>query len=368
MAAARCPHCQAPLHAEDEGQAVFCGACGRRVEGWAGETAPRDEAPAALPDGGAPTRRAELAGELLAVLEQKRAEKAKAAKAQAAPVKRDDPGATQPLPTQTRPTDRSMAAASASDPGQTIPPPPDGPRALPILALTAALAVCAGTGAFWLVRHFRAPPPAAPAPPRADVVVNLDQPVVEQPPSEVAGPSTKRRRARTVIAARPPVVAPPAAKAPPAAPPPVQNPYPDPKPVVDPPKPPPVAAAPAAPAIPEELPGEQAPPSEEDLKEQAKAAAYADGIRFVLRAHRAQVVACYERAFKDAPAAPGGRVVVDFTVGQDGRAHKVAATANTTGQELLGKCLESRVAEWDFPRPPDGEFATSYPFVFSAGS
>jgi hypothetical protein len=116
------------------------------------------------------------------------------------------------------------------------------------------------------------------------------------------------------------------------------------------------------------LPGEEAPPSEEDLKEQAKAAAYADGIRFVLRAHRTQVVSCYERAFKGAPASPGGRVVVDFTVGQDGRAHKVATSQNTTGQELLGKCLESRVSEWDFPRPPEGDFATSYPFVFSAGS
>jgi len=118
--------------------------------------------------------------------------------------------------------------------------------------------------------------------------------------------------------------------------------------------------------IPDDLPDEESPPTEQDLAERAKAAAYADNIRFVLKAHRAQVVSCYERAFKEDGTSPGGKVIVDFAVGTDGRAHKIQTSANSTGKEQLSKCLEQRLGEWEFPKPGE-EFATSFPFVFSAG-
>jgi hypothetical protein len=152
----------------------------------------------------------------------------------------------------------------------------------------------------------------------------------------------------------PPVAAPPAKRA-------------------DPPATAPPAKAPPAPieltdGLPDGLEGEEAPASPEELRQEEQARAVADGIRFVLRAHRAQVVACYERAFKDEQRSPGGRVTVDFTIATDGKAKGIHTSANSTGKEPLAKCLEQRIAEWEFPKPPDGDFRTSYPFVFSAGT
>ena len=60
--------------------------------------------------------------------------------------------------------------------------------------------------------------------------------------------------------------------------------------------------------------GEQAPPTEEELAEETKAQQFAEGIRFVARRYRNQIEGCYERAFKQEPSSPGGRVDVAFTV------------------------------------------------------
>ena len=57
-----------------------------------------------------------------------------------------------------------------------------------------------------------------------------------------------------------------------------------------------------------------------------------------------------------------------FVIGDTGKASKIRTEANTTSSAGLAKCLEQRVAEWEFPKPSGGEFELVYPFVFSAGS
>ncbi len=89
-------------------------------------------------------------------------------------------------------------------------------------------------------------------------------------------------------------------------------------------------------------------------------------MRFVVSAHPPQVQACYSSAFKDVAA--GGRVDVGFVIKVDGRASKIRIERNTTTSSALGKCLEQRIAEWEFPKPAGGEFELVYPFVFSQGS
>jgi len=92
-------------------------------------------------------------------------------------------------------------------------------------------------------------------------------------------------------------------------------------------------------------------------------------VRLVVRMHKAQVSACYERAFKSEAGAPArGRVEIGFTIDKDGRARKVQVAGNDTGSDALGACLAERVGEWKFPKPIDGEFQTSYPFIFSSGA
>jgi hypothetical protein len=347
---------------------------------------------AALADGGALTRRAEVNSELRRAIAKSKGE-------QPAPSDGDgtatrslrvgsDPAATQPMKvpsaeTVTGPMKAAVVQDPASSNGDVVVP--AGPRLVKRMALVATIGVAAAAGAHFLYRRMHPPPP-----PHQEVVVNLDTPVAETPPPDPdpqpgVAPQNGKRHRRKIVAAATGNPAQPIANAPVNAPQPqspvldpwAKNPVaqpvtPQPPPVAPPPvpNPPPVANNPP-PAnntvnMPEELDNEEAPPTEAELKEQAQAAAFADNIRFVLRAHRAQVVACYERAFKDEGTSPGGKVVVDFTIATDGKAHKIRTSSNTTSKDGLGKCLEQRVAEWDFPKPTS-DFATSYPFVFSAG-
>ena len=116
-----------------------------------------------------------------------------------------------------------------------------------------------------------------------------------------------------------------------------------------------------------ETPGEEiAPPTSEELAERGQAAAYAEGIGFVVRSHRVQATSCYERVFKLEEAPPGGRVELGFTIDAEGRAQDIHVVSDSTGREELGACLSQRVADWRFPRPPAGEFAATYPFTFAA--
>lgn len=103
-----------------------------------------------------------------------------------------------------------------------------------------------------------------------------------------------------------------------------------------------------------------------DDRAEAQASLDADGVRFVVKAHLPQVRACYGRVFKD--SSPGGTVEVGFAIDGNGRAKNVRTERNSTDSELLARCLESRVKEWQFPRPVGGDFELIYPFVFAPGS
>jgi hypothetical protein len=131
---------------------------------------------------------------------------------------------------------------------------------------------------------------------------------------------------------------------------------------------PPPAAAPPGAGMPESLGEETAPPTEAELRAERVATVYAESIRFVVQAHRVQVGECYERAFKDDPAPRGGQVEVGFTIGAAGRARDAHVLGDSTGKPALGTCLAHRLMDWTFPRPPTGDFPTSYPFVFSQGT
>jgi hypothetical protein len=126
------------------------------------------------------------------------------------------------------------------------------------------------------------------------------------------------------------------------------------------------SATPAPSALPEELPSEATPLTEEEQRHQAEASIDADGVRFVVKSHLPQVHACYERAFKE--SSPGGRVEIAFAIQPSGRAARVRTESNSTESESLPKCLEARIRDWEFPRPVGGEYELIYPFVFSPGS
>jgi hypothetical protein len=125
----------------------------------------------------------------------------------------------------------------------------------------------------------------------------------------------------------------------------------------------------AAPPTGDDSPAPQpavAPPTEAEQRLEGEASIDADGVRFVVKAHLPQVHACYARAFKD--TSPGGTVEIAFVVNRNGTAGRVHVDSNSTGSDGLARCLEARIAEWQFPRPVGGDFELIYPFVFQPGS
>lgn len=135
----------------------------------------------------------------------------------------------------------------------------------------------------------------------------------------------------------------------------------------------PSAAAPKpAPSTPAVVPraaddDERAPLDEEALAEQRQGEIMAEGILFVVKTRRPQWVGCYERAFKNETTLPSARVEIEFTIDREGRARRVKTVSNSTDSGQLASCLEHLLAEWQFPRPPAGEFATSYTFRIAGG-
>jgi len=384
-----CPHCHADLPDDD---ATFCGACGRRIDGWSKAPLAADLGagdPSAPADGGEmPTRQMDVTPEMLRKArptDERAAERAAAG------------GAPQP------------AAAAKSSSKKDAPPPKaasdgeESPSAMmravkrgraPLLIGLGVLGVAAAAGAFVLVRSSvgggDAQPPATPAP--AVATPDPAAPPPTTPPTTAApgGKSGKRRRAVRLT----PIEGSGADTG--------RKPPPSPRPVVDngkggalpkktvatdskplppgstapapapgsaPAAKPPAAKQPADPYAgppPEDLPSEATPMTEEEMKSQAEAQIDADSVRYVVKSHLSQVKSCYSRAFKE--SSPGGRVDLAFAIDRNGRAVRVRTDANTTDSEPLSRCLEERVKEWQFPRPVGGEIELVYPFIFAAGS
>jgi hypothetical protein len=385
-----CPHC----HADLPDDATFCGACGRRIEGWSKAPLAADLGagePSAPTDGGEmPTRQMDVTPEMLRKARPSDERAAARAAAGGAPAPQPTkPSSKNNRPVKAAPTPAPAAAADDESPSAMMRA-VKRPRA-PLLIGLGVLGVGAAAGAFVLVRHTvgggsGAPPPVAPSP--AVATPDPAAPPVAAAPAP-ASKSGKRRRAVRLTpiegssadtgrkppstpSARPVVdngkggalpkktvatdskplpsgAPPPAAPAAPPA-------HPSPKAPID-----PYAGPP-----PEDLPSEATPMTEEEMKSQAEAQIDADSVRYVVKSHLSQVRSCYSRAFKD--SSPGGRVDLAFAIDRNGRAVRVRTDANTTDSESLSRCLEERVKEWQFPRPVGGEIELVYPFIFAAGS
>ncbi len=311
----RCPHCKAELPEK----ASFCASCGRRIEGW---SLPKDATPAggapALPGGEEATR-------------------------------------------QMSPTPSLLRAAAVS-----VKKPPTKRRSLvglPLVVGMVVIAIAGGFAAFFFVRarvHKHLPPkpplavtPPAPAPPPAPVPLSAPA-----PPTATVRKSKSGKRAHVIASTPVPVKAPHAAAG--------GLPH---KQVATDSKPLTTATATPMPTVQHESAESStpAPPTTTaDDKQQAEATLDADSVRFVVRQHLPQVRACYSRAFKD--SSPGGSVEIGFAIDPTGRAKNVRAETNTTDSEGLAHCLETRVREWQFPRPVGGDYELIYPFVFAPGS
>ena len=73
---------------------------------------------------------------------------------------------------------------------------------------------------------------------------------------------------------------------------------------------------------------------------------------------------CYERELKRNPNLKG-KIVVRFTIGENGRVKDVDIDENTMGSEEVASCIKTTIRAWTTPFT-GAEVPVSYPFVFSA--
>lgn len=90
-------------------------------------------------------------------------------------------------------------------------------------------------------------------------------------------------------------------------------------------------------------------------------------IRRVVRAHIPEIRHCYNEALARDPKAQG-RVILDFTIGTDGKVLGSKVGESTLKDAQAGECMRAAVAKWVFPKPEGGGVvAVSYPFLLEPG-
>lgn len=89
-------------------------------------------------------------------------------------------------------------------------------------------------------------------------------------------------------------------------------------------------------------------------------------IRAVVRAHITEIRGCYNEALARDPGAKG-KVVLDFTIGTEGKVTRSAVESSDLADAQMTECLRVAVGGWSFPRPVGGALQVNYPFVFEPG-
>ena len=132
------------------------------------------------------------------------------------------------------------------------------------------------------------------------------------------------------------------------------------------------AVAPAAPVVPATPVAPRA--SSHDAPAHASAtSAHVEGpldktiIRRVVRAHIDEVRYCYNEGLAHDPEL-AGKVVVQFTVGDEGKVIESKVTTTTLADADVPPCIAEAVARWKFPKPANSEkVVITYPFVLEPG-
>lgn len=94
---------------------------------------------------------------------------------------------------------------------------------------------------------------------------------------------------------------------------------------------------------------------------------YRDLIRRIVRAHINEVRHCYNEGLSRDPSL-AGKVVVNFTIGSDGKVAKSAVASSTLSENTVDSCISEAVSRWKFPKTRNGQSLTvNYPFVLETG-
>jgi TonB family protein len=89
-------------------------------------------------------------------------------------------------------------------------------------------------------------------------------------------------------------------------------------------------------------------------------------VRQRISRHLPKINRCYESALRNEPAL-AGKIAVHFAVAKKGDVREVKVVENTTGSELVGRCLIRIVENLSFQQRKKGKTLVhfTFPFVFS---
>ncbi|MGC8928690.1 MAG: TonB family protein [Myxococcota bacterium] len=86
-------------------------------------------------------------------------------------------------------------------------------------------------------------------------------------------------------------------------------------------------------------------------------------INAIIKSKQKALQDCYERELRKNPNL-SGKIVVRFTIGEDGKVADVRIESDTMGNAEVSDCILSRIRRWIFPKPDEGSVTVSVPFVF----
>jgi TonB family protein len=87
----------------------------------------------------------------------------------------------------------------------------------------------------------------------------------------------------------------------------------------------------------------------------------------VVKGRLSAVKECYEHELKRNPKL-SGKVVIRFTIEEDGRTTGVSVEDNSMGNADVGTCIVSRFERFRFPKPSGGQVTATFPFIFTPSS
>jgi hypothetical protein len=90
-----------------------------------------------------------------------------------------------------------------------------------------------------------------------------------------------------------------------------------------------------------------------------------EAVRKVVDEHISEVQECYENGLIRNPGL-SGKLVVEWTIGLNGRVSKVGTKVATLQSNAVSECIIGRLKNWQFPRPSGGTVVVSYPFIFKS--
>lgn len=87
-------------------------------------------------------------------------------------------------------------------------------------------------------------------------------------------------------------------------------------------------------------------------------------IRDVIQKHIGEVKHCYEAELeKNKDLA--GKLMVNFTIGTDGKVTESKLDQTTLHNAVVEKCVVESVRSWEFPKPKGGVVKVTYPFILA---